>query len=84
MTRRLAITLLVVFCVLPASADAATCESLSTLRLPNATILSAAAQPAGTSGTVDRTRPLCAYPEVARYTGTGSTDEAANFVCRMP
>jgi feruloyl esterase len=24
------------------------------------------------------------FPKVARYTGTGSTDEAVNFVCRMP
>jgi len=37
-----------------------------------------------TNGTVDRTRPLCAYPQVARYIGTGSTDDAANFVCRAP
>jgi tannase/feruloyl esterase len=37
-----------------------------------------------TAGKIDRTRPLCAYPEVARYTGTGSTDQAANFVCRRP
>jgi hypothetical protein len=29
----------------------------------------------------DRTRPLCPYPQVARYTGTGSIDEAANFTC---
>ena len=29
----------------------------------------------------ERTRPLCAYPEVARYTGTGSTDRAENFGC---
>ena len=36
------------------------------------------------NGKVDRTRPLCAYPQVARYTGTGSTDDAANFSCRMP
>jgi feruloyl esterase len=28
-----------------------------------------------------RTRPLCAYPQVARYRGTGSTDDAANFDC---
>ena len=28
-----------------------------------------------------RTRPLCAYPSVARYKGTGSIDDAANFVC---
>jgi tannase/feruloyl esterase len=35
-----------------------------------------------TSGTVDRTRPLCPYPQTAAYKGSGSTDEAANFVCR--
>lgn len=29
-----------------------------------------------------RTRPLCAYPAVARYTGTGSLEEAASFECR--
>jgi tannase/feruloyl esterase len=34
-----------------------------------------------TAGKVDRTRPLCPYPAVARYTGKGSMDEAANFVC---
>jgi feruloyl esterase len=28
-----------------------------------------------------RSRPLCPYPEVARYLGTGSIDEAANFTC---
>ena len=33
-------------------------------------------------GEVVRTRPLCPYPQVAKYVGTGSTDEAANFVCR--
>jgi feruloyl esterase len=32
-------------------------------------------------GKVDRTRPLCPYPQVAKYKGTGSTDDAANFVC---
>jgi feruloyl esterase len=31
---------------------------------------------------VDRTRPLCRYPQVARYKGTGSTDEAASFNCQ--
>jgi feruloyl esterase len=35
-----------------------------------------------TNGKVDRTRPLCAYPKVAKYKGSGSTDDAANFVCR--
>jgi feruloyl esterase len=33
-------------------------------------------------GDVDRTRPLCPYPEQAAYTGSGSTDDAANFVCQ--
>ena len=32
----------------------------------------------------DRTRPLCPYPQVARYKGEGSTDEAANFACVAP
>jgi hypothetical protein len=27
---------------------------------------------------------LCPYPQVARYKGTGSTDEAENFRCQMP
>ncbi len=35
-------------------------------------------------GAVDRTRPLCPYPQVANYRGSGSTDEAANFVCKAP
>ncbi len=34
-----------------------------------------------TSGAVDRTRPLCPYPQVAVYNGSGSLDEAANFAC---
>jgi feruloyl esterase len=34
-----------------------------------------------TAGKVDRTRPLCPYPQVAKYKGTGSIDEAANFTC---
>ena len=36
-----------------------------------------------TKGVVDRTRPLCPYPQVATYKGAGSTDEAANFVCSV-
>jgi feruloyl esterase len=36
----------------------------------------------GTPGIGDRTRPLCPYPQVAQYKGTGSTDDAANFVCK--
>jgi feruloyl esterase len=36
------------------------------------------------SSGVARTRPLCPYPQVARYKGTGSTDEAENFACASP
>ncbi len=37
-----------------------------------------------TNGTVDRTRPLCPYPQVAKYSGSGSLDDAANFSCKLP
>jgi tannase/feruloyl esterase len=37
-----------------------------------------------TNGKVDRSRPLCPFPQVARYKGTGSIDEAANFACSAP
>jgi feruloyl esterase len=31
---------------------------------------------------VEMTRPLCPYPQVAQYKGTGSTNDAANYVCK--
>jgi feruloyl esterase len=34
------------------------------------------------NGVVDRTRPLCPYPQVATYKGSGSIDEAASFACK--
>ena len=37
-----------------------------------------------TAGKVDRTRPLCPYPQVAKYKGSGSIDEASNFACQLP
>ncbi len=40
-----------------------------------ATITASRANPA-------RTRPLCPYPQVATYKGSGSTDDAANFACK--
>jgi feruloyl esterase len=36
------------------------------------------------NGITDRTRPLCPYPQVAMYLGKGSTDQAANFSCKLP
>ena len=38
----------------------------------------------GRGGLTPMTRPLCPFPQVAKYKGTGSTDEAANFVCAAP
>ena len=35
-----------------------------------------------TNGVVDRTRPLCPYPQVAQYKGTGDTNVASNFQCK--
>ena len=41
------------------------------------TMIASKALPGGAS----RTRPLCAHPKVAKYSGSGSTDDAANFAC---
>ena len=35
-----------------------------------------------TNGQVDMTRPLCPYPQVAVYNGSGSTNDAGNFTCK--
>ena len=37
-----------------------------------------------TNGVADRTRPLCPYPQIAVYKGSGSTDRAENFSCALP
>ena len=31
-----------------------------------------------------RTRPLCPFPQVSRYKGSGDQDEAASFACVVP
>jgi feruloyl esterase len=33
-------------------------------------------------GAVSRSRPLCVYPQRATYKGSGSIDDAENFVCK--
>jgi hypothetical protein len=33
---------------------------------------------------VTMTRPLCAYPKVVKYSGSGDTNDAANFTCAAP
>jgi len=37
-----------------------------------------------TNSVVDRTRPLCPYPQMAVYSGLGSINDAANFSCKAP
>jgi feruloyl esterase len=37
-----------------------------------------------TNGVADRTRPLCPFGRVAKWTGSGSTDDMANFACVSP
>jgi feruloyl esterase len=32
-------------------------------------------------GKLDRTRPLCPFPQVAKYKGSGGTDDASHFAC---
>jgi feruloyl esterase len=39
---------------------------------------------ANSQGYVDRTRPLCPYPQQAKYKGTGNINDAENFVCAKP
>jgi feruloyl esterase len=37
-----------------------------------------------TAGKVDLTRPLCPYPQVAGYDGSGAVTDASNFACGEP
>jgi len=34
------------------------------------------------NGSVNRTRPLCPFPQIAVYNGSGSVDEASSFACK--
>lgn len=36
------------------------------------------------AGEIDRTMPVCPYPQIARYDGKGSPNVASSFICRMP
>ncbi|HYL64254.1 MAG TPA: tannase/feruloyl esterase family alpha/beta hydrolase [Candidatus Methylomirabilis sp.] len=50
---------------------------------PGSIIASKPASPAP-GAAVTETRPLCAYPQEAKYKGIGDTNDAANFVCAAP
>ena len=38
----------------------------------------------GLAAKVIETRPLCPYPQEAKYKGSGDTSDAANFICAAP
>lgn len=50
---------------------------------PDSIIAAKTARPAGL-GPVVMTRPLCPYPQFARYKGSGDSNDAENFVCANP
>ena len=52
---------------------------------PDSTVIASksAPGPGGSMKTV-MTRPLCAYPSIATYKGSGDTSDAANFACTKP
>jgi Tannase and feruloyl esterase len=52
-------------------------------KAPRAIIASKSAGPSEPAGGAEMTRPLCPYPEEAKYKGSGDTNEAANFVCTV-
>jgi feruloyl esterase len=37
-----------------------------------------------TAGRIDRTRPLCPFPQIAKYKGSGNVDDSTSFVCSAP
>jgi hypothetical protein len=45
-------------------------------------VIASKVKPGTNPPVVVRTRPLCAYPRTAHWKGSGSTDDAANFVCK--
>ena len=38
----------------------------------------------GVTRRIKMTRPLCPYPEIAKYNGMGDSNDAANFTCARP
>jgi feruloyl esterase len=46
-------------------------------------IIASTLPPADSSSAVNTQRPLCPYPRIAQYQGSGSTDDASSFVCTV-
>jgi hypothetical protein len=55
-------------------------------KAPDRVIATRRASPPGAPGPAQTamTRPLCPYPQVARYKGEGPTDQAESFACAAP
>jgi feruloyl esterase len=51
---------------------------------PDDVIATKYANPSHPSNDIEMTRPLCPYPQIAKYKGSGNLNEAANFVCALP
>ena len=51
---------------------------------PPSTVIASKFAGAGAARRTTMTRPLCAYPQDAHYTGKGDTNDAANFACGPP
>lgn len=51
---------------------------------PDVLVAAKPKNPANPAAGVARTHPLCPWPQVAKYKGTGSTDDAANYSCAKP
>ena len=49
--------------------------------VPPASVVAEASNP-GYFGVASRSRPLCPYPQYARYNGSGDINVASNFSCR--
>jgi len=48
---------------------------------PPSTIIASKLESPNPSSAVKETRPLCVYPQIAKYKGSGDTNDAANFTC---
>ena len=48
------------------------------------TIIASRREGEGAARHVTMSRPLCPYPQEARYKGAGDTNDAANFTCAAP
>src|SRR5207237_2283848 len=49
-----------------------------------ATIIATKTAGGRTQGAAAMTRPLCPYPQAAKYKGSGDTSSAENFICASP